>query len=127
MKNINLKYLYYLSVIFLVVLYIVPGNIFGYFLYGDLNVQPNLFSDPDGRSFNHFIYFSYLSIIGFLSFYNNNSLKKVFGFLILISIFLEILHLIIPNRTFEYSDIFANIIGVLFGYILIIVYKKKYG
>jgi hypothetical protein len=127
MKNIILKYLYYLSVIFLILVYIVPGNIFGYFLYGDLSVQPNLFSDPNGRSYNHFIYFTYLSIIGFLSFFENDSIKKVFKFLILISFVLEILHFIIPNRMFEFSDIFANILGVLFGYTIIMIYKKKYG
>ena len=127
MKNIILKYLYYLSVIFLISLYLVPGNIFGYLLYGDLTIQPNLFSDPTGRSYNHFIYFAYLSIIGFLSFFENDSIKKVFKFLILISFVLEVLHFIIPNRTFELSDIFANILGVLFGYVIIMIYKKKYG
>tara|TARA_B100000965_G_C19405789_1_gene675336 strand:- start:401 stop:784 length:384 start_codon:yes stop_codon:yes gene_type:complete len=126
MKNIILKYLYYLSLIFLILVYLVPGNLFGYFLYGDLSIQPNLFSDPNGRSYDHFIYFTFLSIIGFLTYFEYNSIKRVFRFLISISFMLEVLHLIIPNRTFEFSDIIANILGVLFGYTIIMIYKKKY-
>ena len=46
------------------------------------------------------------------------------GDLFLISITLELSHLIIPNRGFELSDLFGNIIGVL---VVIIVYKiRKY-
>ena len=73
MKNIILKYLYYLSLIFLIFVYLVPGNLFGYFLYGDLSIQPNLFSDPNGRSYDHFIYFTFLSIIGFLTYFELQS------------------------------------------------------
>jgi len=43
------------------------------------------------------------------------NLKKIFLlniYLILLSILLEILHIIIPNRSFELSDLFGNLIGV---------------
>ena len=63
-------------------------------------------------SSNHLYAFLTLSIIGFITFKN---LKKIFLlniYLISLSILLEILHLIIPNRSFELSDLFGNLIGV---------------
>ena len=40
-------------------------------------------------------------------------IKSLIIYLILLSIFLEILHLVIPNRGFEYSDLFGNLAGAL--------------
>ena len=60
MKNIILKfiiYLYYLSLIVLAIIYLFPGSIIGYLLYGDLGTQPNLVNNPIGTSINHFFYF----------------------------------------------------------------------
>ena len=47
-------------------------------------------------------------------------------YLIILSISLEILHLIIPERTFQWSDLFGNLLGV----IVVILIKNlinKYG
>ena len=41
-------------------------------------------------------------------------------YLIVISIFLEVFHNFIPERSFEYSDLFGNLAGVI---IVIIVFK----
>ena len=59
MKNsifIILKYLYNLSLIILLILYLFPGSLIGYFLYGNLNKQPDLISNPIGTSINHLFF-----------------------------------------------------------------------
>ena len=69
MKNSNLnsiKYLFYFSLIILIILYLFPGSLIGYFLYGNLTKQPNLISNPIGTSLNHLIFFSYLSLLGLI-------------------------------------------------------------
>jgi hypothetical protein len=43
-------------------------------------------------------------------------------YLFLLSIILELFHLIIPNRGFEWSDLFGNIMGLIF---VIIINKVK--
>ena len=66
MKNIIFKlleYIYYFSLVILFVLYLFPGSLIGYFLYGNLGQQPNLIPNPIGTSINHFIYFSYITIL----------------------------------------------------------------
>ena len=123
-KNRAIQYLYYLSLIVLFIIYFFPGSLIGYFLYGDLGKQPNLISNPAGSSINHFVCFFYISIIGFFSFLNKDKMKNVFILMLFLSIILEALHLIIPNRSFEYLDLFANLTGVLFGYCMIMIYKK---
>ena len=123
-KNRTIRFLYYLSVLVLLVLYLFPGSLIGYFLYDDLGRQPNLISNPAGTSINHFAYFIYLSIIGLLGHLKDDNFKKVLIFLLFSSIILEISHLIIPNRSFQYLDLIANFVGVLFGYCIIIIYKK---
>ena len=49
MKNNILKfvvYLYYLTLIVLLILYLFPGSIIGYFIYGNFGTQPNLLKNP---------------------------------------------------------------------------------
>ena len=123
-KNRTIRFIYYLSVVLLFILYLFPGSLIGYFLYGDLGKQPNLIPNPIGTSINHFIYFVYLSIIGLFSYLKDNNFKKVFIFLLFSSIILEISHLIIPNRSYQYLDLVANFLGFLLGYCIIIIYKK---
>ena len=115
MKNVILKstiYLYYLSLIVLLILYLFPGSIIGYLFYSDLGIQPNLFENPIGTSINHFFYFFFLTFLG--SIYKLSKQKFVNSnfFLITLSIFLELLHYVIPNRAFELNDILANSAGV---------------
>ena len=59
MKNTILKlleYVYYFSLIILLILYLYPGSLLGYFLYGNLEQQPNLIPNPIGTSINHFFF-----------------------------------------------------------------------
>ena len=123
-QNRTIRFLYYLSVIVLFVLYLFPGSIIGYLLYEDLGKQPDLISNPIGTSINHFIYFIYLSIVGLFGYLKDDNFKKILIFLLFSSIILEVLHLIIPNRSFQYLDLIANFTGVLLGYCMVIIYKK---
>ena len=121
MKNIFFsisKYLFYFSFIILIILYLFPGSLIGYFLYGNLGNQPDLIPNPIGTSINHLIFFFYLSILGFI--FRNNQKKFInsFSFLFLISIILELLHYFIPTRAFELRDLYANSLGVLIAYFI---------
>ena len=118
---LNLKILFYIANIILISLYVFPGSILGWFLYSDANLQPQISPDFIVSS-NHVYAFSILTILGYIS-YEIKKLNLVFIYLFFISISLEILHLIIPNRGFEYSDLFGNIIGVLIIYIYFQFYK----
>ena len=66
MKNTIFKlteYVYYLSLLVLLILYLFPGSLIGYFLYGNSGQQPNLITNPIGTSINHLIFFSYITIL----------------------------------------------------------------
>ena len=119
-----IKYLYYFSLIALFVLYLFPGSLIGYFLYEDLGKQPNLIPNPIGTSINHAFAFFYLSILGLISYMRDKSFNQILIFLISLSIISEIFHYFIPNRSFEFLDLFGNLIGVLIAMIVIISYKK---
>tara|TARA_B100000787_G_C16006600_1_gene212436 strand:- start:42 stop:473 length:432 start_codon:yes stop_codon:yes gene_type:complete len=105
-------YLYYLSLVLLLIIYLFPGSIIGYLLYGDLGRQPNLINNSIGLSINHFFYFFSLTFLGLI--YNLKERKFInsFLFLFILSFFLELLHFFIPNRAFELNDLLANNAGV---------------
>ena len=127
MKNIffsTSKYLFFFSFIILLILYLFPGSLIGYFLYGNLGKQPDLISNPIGTSINHLIFFFYLSILAFIDRSNKKKFINSFLFLFLISIILELLHYFIPNRAFETNDLYANSLGVLLAYLLFKFLKK---
>ena len=123
-----IRYLFYFSFIVLLILYLFPGSLIGYFLYGDFAKQPDLIPNPLGTSINHALAFLYLTILGLISFLNQTSFTKVLIFLIGLSLLSELSHLIIPNRSFQYLDILANLLGTLMAIVIIFLYKKfKYG
>ena len=101
-----------------------PGSLIGYFLFGNLEKQPDLISNPIGTSINHLIYFFYLSILGFIIQSNQKKFINSFPFLFFISIILELLHHFIPNRAFELNDLYANSLGVLMAYFVFKFFKK---
>ena len=107
-----------------IVLYVYPGSILGFLIYGVLNKQPQLTSDffSSSVSSNHVYAFLVLSLLGLIAYYKS---KKLFilNYLILSSIILEVLHLIIPNRSFQYNDLFGNIAGVLLSILLFNIYN----
>ena len=109
----SIEYLYYISLIILLILYLFPGSLIGYFLYNDLGKQPNLISNPIGNSINHFFFFAYLSILASVCSLKRKQILTNFYFILLIAIFLEMSHFIIPNRAFQYFDLIANMSGVM--------------
>ena len=69
MKNTIFKlteYVYYFSLLVLLILYLFPGSLIGYFLYGNLGQQPNLITNPIGTSINHLIFFSYITVLALI-------------------------------------------------------------
>ena len=127
MKNTiftTIKYLFYFSFIILLILYLFPGSLIGYFLYGNFGKQPDLISNPIGTSINHLIFFFYLSILAFIDRKNRKKIINSFSFLFFISIILELLHYFIPNRAFELRDLYANGLGVILAYLMIKIFRK---
>jgi len=114
-----LEYSYYFSLVSLFVLYLFPGSLIGYFLYGNLGQQPDLIKNPIGTSINHLVSFICLSSLAFIMRVRDRKFINSFQFLFFTSILLETLHYFIPNRAFEYYDLFANCIGVILTYLLI--------
>ena len=110
-----LKNSFYVLNITLIIFYLYPGSILGCLLYNDCYIQPQLTRNFLVSS-NHFYVFFILSVLGFLSFSKN--LKKISYYLILLSIILELFHIIIPIRGFEVADLLGNILGVLLSLIL---------
>ena len=120
-----IKYLYYFSLIVLLILYLFPGSLIGYLLYGDFGKQPDLIPNPIGTSINHALAFLYLSMLCLINHMRDKGFNQTAFFLISLSIILELSHYFIPNRSFEFLDLFANLLGTLLA-ILIIVFYKKY-
>ena len=118
------KFIFYISNILLIFLYLYPGSLLGYWLYGDYGTHPQLTPNLI-ISTNHFYMFFVISILGYLTFLDSIYINKLIFYLIFLSLTLELLHIIIPNRGFEFSDLFGNLIGVI-----IIIFtnylKKKY-
>ena len=109
------KIIFHLLNIIFVFLYIYPGSLLGFLIYNDISKQPQI--SPDFIiSSNHLYAFLFLSTLGLIIYYK--SIKKIILYLILISIILELLHLIIPNRSFQFSDLFGNIGGVLLSLLI---------
>ncbi len=124
MKKISLltKILFHISNITLIILYIYPGSILGWLIYNDIKKQPQITSDLSFFSTNHVYAFLILSIFGLCSYYIQN-VKNLFIYLFFISIFLELAHGIIPQRSFEFEDLFGNILGVLIVFLIFNCYK----
>ena len=119
-----IKYLYYFSLIALLILYLFPGSLIGYLLYGDLGKQPDLIPNPIGTSINHALAFLYLSMLGLISYVRDKRFNQNIIFLISLSIILELSHYFIPNSSFEFLDLFANLLGALIAIFIILFYKK---
>ena len=115
-----LEYIYYFSLAILLILYLFPGSLIGYILYGNLEQQPNLIPNPIGTSINHLIFFSYITTLALIVRSKAINIFTDYKIILLISFILEILHFIIPNRAFEFYDLIANILGVL-----IIIFIKR--
>ena len=129
-----LKLLFYISLILLVIISLFPGSLMGLLIFGDIGRQPSLVDNPIsqvissqyyelGSIINHFVYFFYISTLGFFLYLKNQNFQKLVYAFFLLSIILEVIQSIIPNRVFEIYDVSANFIGVLFAYLIVKIYK----
>ena len=130
MKNF-FKIGFYFANIISITLYLYPGSIFGCFLYENCYVQPqitkNFIAGDFTVSTNHVYVFILLTSLGVFSFHNTNKINFLILYLFLLSIILELFHIIIPNRGFEMSDLIGNLVGVVlavFTYKIIIRHVK---
>ena len=115
----NYKLIFYSTNFFLIFLYLFPGSLLGWIIYSDKKIQPQI--TPDFLiSSNHFYVFIFITILGFLTFKKKNQILILIIYLILLSVILEIFHLFMPERSFQWSDLFGNLLGVV-----IVIFVKK--
>ena len=117
-----LKFVFYISVLLLIIISLYPGSLIGLLLYGDLSLQPNLVKNPFGTTINHFLAYFYISLLGFSLYLEKEKLNLMFRGLIFLSIFLEVFQFIVPNRSFQIGDLIGNIFGVVLAYFVIKIY-----
>ena len=117
-----LKSIFHISVLFLIIISLYPGSLIGYFLYGDWGQQPNLIKNPFGTTINHFIYYFYVSLLGFFLYSRSENFTKLVYGLFFLSAILELFHFIIPNRSFQLGDLIGNILGVVVAYSVLKIY-----
>ena len=110
---------FYSANIILITLYLFPGSILGCFVYEDCYKQPQITRDFI-ISTNHVYAFILLTCLGVFSFHNTKKINFLTFYLFLLSIILELFHIIIPVRAFEVSDLFGNIVGVI---LVVFIYK----
>ena len=72
---------------------------------------------------NHFYVFFILSLLGVLSYLKDKKFNLLVIYLLTISIILELFHILIPERSFQFEDLIGNITGVIISYILIKFYE----
>ena len=114
--------IFHISVLFLIIISLWPGSLFGYLFYGDWSKQFNLIKNPFGTSINHFIYYTYLSLLGFSIYSKTENFKKIVYGLFFLSVILELIHIVVPNRSFQLADLIGNISGVIVAYLIIKIY-----
>ena len=118
------KFVFYLCNIFLLLEYLYPGSLLGCIIFNNCKIQPQLTPDFIISS-NHFYVFFILSIVGFFTYTKSHQIIFLSIYLISLSFFLEIMHYFIPNRSFEFPDLFGNLVGVIPPIVLRFVIKKN--
>jgi hypothetical protein len=128
-KNLNKTFIpvFYITNLVLIIFYLFPGSLFGCLFYEDCSIQPKITSNIIITSnffisSNHLYAFILLSVLGFFAYRNTKKIKFLIIDLFSLSIILELLHIFIPIRTFEWQDLIGNILGIILP---IIVYKIK--
>ena len=120
--NKILKYIFNICILVLVTISLWPGSLFGYLFYNDMSRQLILIENTFGSTLNHFIYYLLVSLLGFIIYLKNENAKKILIILLLLSTILEFFHFFVPNRSFEFGDLIANILGVLVAYFVVKIY-----
>ena len=118
------KIFFYLCNFILIVFYLFPGSILGWLFYNDISLQPQITLNFIVSS-NHVYAFLILSFVGFFTYKKIEHYRPLSIYLIFLSIILEILHNFIPERSFEFPDLFGNLVGVIIVLIISYLYKKN--
>ena len=119
------KFIFYLCNFILIFLYLFPGSLLGLIIYKDISLQPQITSDFIFISTNHLYAYIVLSVIGFLTYRKNNQFNILSIYLIFLSIVLEVLQYFVPNRGFQFSDLFRDLSGVIITIILFYFFKNN--
>ena len=123
------KFFFYFLNLVIIVLYLFPYSFLGCLFYNDCKFTPKItpdlvFSDITISS-NHFFAFFFLSIIGVFTFKKLINIIFVFVYLLFLSLFLEVMHYFLPNRSFEFSDLFGNFAGVIVVILIFYSFRKN--
>ena len=113
------KFIFYLCNFIIIILYLFPGSLLGCYIYNDCKIQPQITANYI-VSTNHLYAYLVLSIIGFLTYRKNNQFNILSIYLIFLSIVLEVLQYFVPNRSFEFSDLFGNLAGVVIAITIVV-------
>ena len=123
-KSISyLKILFHILVLLLIIFSLYPGSILGFVIHGDFKLQPKFTEDFFNISSNHFYIYAIISFLGFFSYLRDNKFKLIVIYLFFLAVILELLQLLISERSFQISDLIGNILGVSVIYIFILIYK----
>ncbi len=117
------KLIFYFLNIFIFLEYLYPGSLIGCIIFNNCKIQPHLTPNFIISS-NHFYSFVILSIVGFLTFKKDHQHLYLIIYLIFISIILEVIQYFIPDRSFEYPDLFGNLTGVIVVLVIAQILKK---
>ena len=119
-----MKFIFHITNILLIVFYLFPGSILGCLLYNDCKTQPQLTSDFLVSS-NHVYVFTIISLLGFVTYAKDKVFKIIIAYFFFIAIFLELAHIIIPERSFEVQDLGGNIFGVVVSLVIFLIFKLR--
>ena len=119
------KIIFLFSNTVLIFFYLFPGSILGWFLYNNIERQPRITNDFIGISSNHFYVFFVLSFLGILSYSKHKKFDLLIKYLLLLSVLLELSHLLIPVRGFQFGDLFGNILGVVLALLVNKIWRLK--
>ncbi len=118
------KIFFYLINLTLIILYLFPGSLFGCVFFDNCKVQPQITPNFIISS-NHFYAFGFITALGYLTYSKSKRLRQVVYYLIFIGIILEILHVVIPERSFQFTDLLGNLLGVLIIVLINFIIKKN--
>ena len=119
-----MKFIFHIANILLVVFYLFPGSILGCLLYNDCKSQPQITPDFIVSS-NHVYVFTIISLLGFVTYAKDRVFKIIIAYFFFIGVFLELAHIIIPERSFEVKDLGGNIFGVVVSLVIFLIFKLR--
>ena len=119
-----MKLIFHIVNILLLVFYLFPGSIMGCFLYNDCKTQLKLTPDFIVSS-NHVYVFTIISLLGFVTYAKDKAFKITIAYFFFIAVFLELAHIVIPERSFEVKDLGGNIFGVVISLVIFLIFKLR--